>query len=171
MAFGALSAFCIGMQSLAVAGAVAPSQTFAEHGPPGGAACRVAMDFLLDQLVAGIEAHDGDLLAALVLAAVGAGNCAHLPADQFATLDSAPPDRERRPLTIRQVAYSLGQPYETVRRRFVALEAAGQIVRRGRDGFIVPEATDRSPERLDAARRAHAKIQRMVKTLRAFERS
>ncbi|MDR6625034.1 hypothetical protein [Caulobacter segnis] len=146
-----------------------PPQTFAESGPPGGAACRVAMDFLLDQLVAGIDAHDGDLLAVLVLAALGAGNCAHLPADQFATLDRAPPDRERRPLTIRQVAYSLGQPYETVRRRFVALEAAGQIVRRGRDGFVIPEASDRSPERLDAARRAHAKIQRLVKALRALE--
>ncbi len=141
-----------------------------EAQPPGGAAIRVAMDFLLDQLVAGIEAHDGDLLGVLVMAALSSGNCAHLPVDQFATLDKAPPDRDRRPLTIRQVAQSLGQPYETVRRRFVVLEAAGKIARRGRDGFIVPEATDHSPERLDAARRAHAKIQRMMKTLQTFER-
>lgn len=170
MAFGARSAFCIGMTSLAVMSAVPPPQTSAESGPPGGAACRVATNFLLDQLVAGIKAHDGDLLAVLVLAALSAGNCAHLPAHQFATLGNAPPDRERRPLTIRQVAHSLGQPYETVRRRFIALEAAGQIVRRGRNGFIVPESTDRSPERLDAARRTHAKIQRLVRSLQAFER-
>lgn len=170
MVFGAPSAFCIGMTSLAVAGAFAPSNTSTDSGPPAGAAARVAANFLLDQLVAGIEAHDGDLLALLVLAALGSGNCAHLPADQFATLDSAPPDRERRPLTIRQVAYSLGQPYETVRRRFLILENAGQIVRRGRNGFIVPEAVDRSPERLDAARRTHAKIQRMVNTLQIIER-
>ncbi|ADG11207.1 hypothetical protein B7G68_14105 [Caulobacter segnis] len=130
----------------------------------------MATNFLLDQLVAGIEAHDGDLLGLLVLAALSSGNCAHLPADQFADLDKAPPDRERRPLTIRQVANSLGQPYETVRRRFVVLEAAGKITRRGRNGFIVPEAIDRSPERLEAVRRTYAKIQRAVKTLQALER-
>lgn len=169
MAFATRSSFCIGMTSLAVnqAPPVAPSP---EGRLPGGAAVRVAANFLLDQLVAGIEAHDGDVLSLLVLAALGSGNCAHLPADSFATLESAPPDRERRPLTVRQVAQSLGQPYETVRRRFVELEAAGLVIRRGRSGFIVPEATDRSQERLDAARRTHGKIQRMVKTLQALER-
>ena len=57
-----------------------------------------------------------------------------------------------------------------MRRRFVALEASGQIVRRGRNGFIVPETADNTPERRDAARRTHAKVQRMMKTLQAFER-
>lgn len=131
---------------------------------------RVGANFLLDQLVAGLEAHNGDLLSVLVLAALDSGNCAHLPADQFATLDHAPPDRERRPLTVRQVAQSLGQPYETVRRRFVELEAAGLVARRGRSGFIVPAAADSSQQRVEAARRTHGKVQRMVKALRALER-
>lgn len=158
------------MTSLAVTREPSSPAPESEGRLPGGAAQRVAANFLLDQLVAGIAAHDGDMLAVLVLAALSAGNCAHLPAECFATLHNAPPDRERRPLTIRQVAQSLGQPYETVRRRFVTLETAGQIVRRGRNGFVVPEATDRTPERLDAVRRNHAKVQRLVKTLQALER-
>jgi predicted transcriptional regulator len=170
MVFGARSAFCIGMTSLAATRTPSSAAFAPEVHPPGGAAIRVAIDFLLDQMVAGIEAHDGDLLGLLVVAALSSGNCAHLPVGQFASLDEAPPDRERRPLTIRQVAHSLGQPYETVRRRFVVLEAAGKIARRGRNGFIVPEATDRSPERVEVARRTHAKIQRMVKTLQTLDR-
>ena len=147
-----------------------PADLSAEGRLPAAAAARVATDFLLDQLIAGLEAYDGDLLSVLVLAALSSGNCAHLPAEAFAIPDRAPPDRERRPLTVRQVAQSLGQPYETVRRRFVALETGGQIIRRGRNGFIVPEANDNAPERQEAARRTHAKIQRMMKTLQAFER-
>jgi hypothetical protein len=170
MVFVAQSAFCIGMTSLAATRPSSSATFTPEVQPPGGAAIRVAIDFLLDQMVTGIEAHDGDLLGVLVMAALSSGNCAHLPIDQFATLDRAPPDRDRRPLTIRQVAQSLGQPYETVRRRFVALEAAGKITRRGRNGFIVPEAIDHAPERLEAALRTHAKVQRMVKTLQALER-
>lgn len=158
------------MKSLAVTHATSPAPRAAEGHLPGAAATRVATDFLLDHLIAGLKAHDGDLLSVLVLAALSSGNCAHLPAEQFATLDRAPPDRERRPLTIRQVAQSLGQPYETVRRRFAALETAGQIVRRGRNGFIIPQAADNAPERRDAVRRTHAKVQRMMKTLQAFER-
>lgn len=158
------------MTSLAATQAPSPAVLAAEGRLPAAAAARVSMDFLLDHLIAGLKAHDGDLLSVLVLAALSSGNCAHLAAEQFATLDKAPPDRERRPLTIRQVAQSLGQPYETVRRRFAALEAAGQIVRRGRNGFIVPETADNTPERRDAARRTYAKIQRMMKTLQAFER-
>jgi len=90
--------------------------------------------------------------------------------DRFVALDDVPPDHERRPLTARQVADSLGQPYETVRRRFVMLEAEGLIVRRGRYGFVVLEASDRTPERLDAIKRTHGKIQRMVKALQTLER-
>lgn len=166
---GARSPFCTGMTSLAAT--PAPLADVLPDGRlPGGVAVRVAVDFLLDQLVAGIETHDGDLLSVLVLAALGSGNCAHLPAHEFTTLENPPPDRERRPLTVRQVAQSLGQPYETVRRRFVALEAAGLIARRGRSGFIVPQATDRSRRSQEAARRSHGKIQRMIKTLQALER-
>lgn len=136
----------------------------------GGIAALVAADFLLDQLVTGLAAHGGDLLTTLVMAALGSGNCAHLPVDRFAALGDAPPDHERRPLTVRQIADSLGQPYETVRRRFVTLEAEGLIVRRGRHGFIVLETSDRTPERLEAIRRTHGKIQRMVKALQALDR-
>ncbi|HJV42361.1 hypothetical protein [Caulobacter sp.] len=135
-----------------------------------GIAALIAADFLLDQLVTSLAAHDGDLLTTLVMAALGSGNCAHLPVDRFTALNDAPPNHERRPLTVRQIADSLSQPYETVRRRFVTLEAAGLIARRGRHGFIVLEASDRTPERLDAIRRTHGKIQRMVKALQALDR-
>ena len=159
-----------GMRSPALTRAPSSAALAADGHLPGAAAARIATDFLLDQLIAGLEAHDGDLLSVFVLAALDAGNCAHLPAEALAILDKGPPDRERRPLTVRQVAHSLGQPYETVRRRFIALETAGQIVRRGRNGFIVPETADNTPERRDATWRTYAKIQRMMKMLQAFER-
>jgi len=136
---------------------------------PAGAAERVAMDFLLDQLVTCIDTHDGDLLAALVLAALNSGNCAHLPIDQLGAFEIPSPVQQRRPRTVRQVAETLGQPYETVRRRFVVLETAGHVVRRGRNGFVVPETAERSAERLEAARRTHGKIQRMVNALSALQ--
>lgn len=170
MAFVAPTAFSRDMTSFALDSALSSSSTVAEPQPPAGIATRVGADFILDQLVEGAASYDGDLLSALVLAALSSGNCAHLPAHQFATLDNPPPDRERRPVSVRQIAQSLGQPYETVRRRFVALEAAGLVVRRGRGGFIVPEAADRSRDRLEAARRTHGKIQRLLKTLHAWER-
>lgn len=158
------------MTSFAVDSALSPSSTAVEPQTPAGVATRAGVDFLLDQLVEAAASHDGDLLAALVLAALASGNCAHLPANHFATLDNPPPDRERRPVSVRRIAQSLGQPYETVRRRFVALEAAGLVVRRGRGGFIVPEAADRSQDRLEEARRTHGKIQRLLTTLHAWER-
>ncbi|WP_304273384.1 helix-turn-helix domain-containing protein [Caulobacter segnis] len=170
MVIVAPTAFSKDMTSFALDSALSSSSTTADLQPHAGIATRAGADFLLDQLVEGAASHDGDLLAALVLAALSSGNCAHLPADRFATLDNPPPDRDRRPVSVRQIAQSLGQPYETVRRRFVALEAAGLVVRRGRGGFIVPEAADRSKERLDAARRTHGKIQRLLKTLQALER-
>lgn len=158
------------MKSSALSGAGRLPQSSLEARLSSGGAALIAADFLLDQLVTALAAHDGDLLTALVMAALGSGNCAHLPVDRFCALADVPPDHERRPLTARQVADSLGQPYETVRRRFVALEAAGLIVRRGRYGFIVLEATDRAPGRLEAIRRTHGKIQRMAKALQALER-
>lgn len=157
------------MTSLAVKSPRPPVRTSLEDRLSSGGAILVATDFVLDQMVASLAAHDGDLLSALIVAALGSGNCAHLPVTRFAALEDIPPDQERRPLTVRQVADSLGQPYETVRRRFVALEAAGQVARRGRNGFIVPEANDRAPDRLEATRRTHGKIQRMVKALHALE--
>lgn len=157
------------MTSLAEKSASPPARTPLEERLCTGGAVLVATDFVLDQLVAGLVAHDGDLLSALIVAALGSGNCAHLPIGHFAALDDPPPDQERRPLTVRQVADSLAQPYETVRRRFVALEAAGHVARRGRNGFIVPEANDRAPDRLEATQRTHGKIQRMVKALHALE--
>lgn len=158
------------MTSFAVPSVERLSQSSLEARLSSGSAAVIAADFLLDQLITGLAAHDGDLLTTLVMAALGSGNCAHLPMDRFVALDDVPPDHERRPLTARQVADSLGQPYETVRRRFVMLEAEGLIVRRGRYGFVVLEASDRTPERLDAIKRTHGKIQRMVKALQTLER-
>ena len=158
------------MTSSAVSNAERLSQPAYDAGLPSGIAALIAADFLLDQLVTGLAAHDGDLLTTLVMAALGSGNCAHLPMERFAAIDDVPPDHERRPLTVRQIADSLGQPYETVRRRFVMLEAAGLIARHGRYGFIVLAAGERTSERLEATRRTHGRIQRMVKTLQAIER-
>lgn len=86
--------------------------------------------FVVDQ--AQISRAGGDLLEPLVFAAIVQANIANLrQAPERARLDAsgeAFPDERRRPVSILAVAQSLGLPYETARRRALALARAGMCV-------------------------------------------
>jgi DNA-binding transcriptional regulator YhcF (GntR family) len=85
----------------------------------------------------------------------------------YSELEDVPPDHERRPLTVRQVADSLGLPYETVRRRFVEMLDRGVAKRVGREGFIVPQEVFAKPEFMHSLRRSHQSLMRFLKELKS----
>lgn len=131
------------------------------------AAHRYATDYMLRWVEIANEVHQADLLYSLVFTTLWAGNCSHLRGSAYAELDNVPPDHERRPLTVRQVADSLGLPYETVRRRFVEMLDRGIAQRVGREGFIVPQAVFTKPEFMNGLRRSHQSLMRFLKELKS----
>lgn len=132
------------------------------------AATRYATDYVLRWVEIANEVHGSDLLYALVFTTLWAGNCSHLRGGVYTELDDVPPDHERRPLTVRQVADSLGLPYETVRRRFVEMLEKGMAKRVGREGFIVPQSALVRPEVLNGLRRSHVSLTRFLKELKSI---
>ncbi|MBU4434736.1 MAG: hypothetical protein KKC14_10020 [Alphaproteobacteria bacterium] len=132
------------------------------------AATRSATDYLLRWVEIANEAHGVDILYSLVFTTLWAGNVSHLRGRTYAQLDEIPPDDERRPITIRQVADSLGLPYETVRRRVVEMLKRGMAVKVGREGFIVPLEALARPEIVNALKRSHTSLLRMLKELKSL---
>lgn len=103
---------------------------------------RASVALFLD--VADIARDGGPVLDPLLLIAVVEANVAPINQDpvlqqKYGGLDAPPPDELRRPVSINAVAASLGQPFETVRRRLKALEAKGECVISPK-GVIVPTA-------------------------------
>lgn len=132
------------------------------------AATRYATDYILRWVEIANEVHGSDLLYALVFTTLWAGNCSHIRGALYAELDDIPPDHERRPLTVRQVADSLALPYETVRRRFVEMLEKGMAQRVGREGFIVPASALAKPEVVHGLRRSHQSLTRFLKELKTI---
>jgi hypothetical protein len=132
------------------------------------AATRYATDYILRWVEIATEVHGSDLLYALVFTTLWAGNCSHIRGPVYSEVDDIPPDHERRPLTVRQVADSLGLPYETVRRRFVEMLDKGMAQRVGREGFIVPQAALARPEVVQGLKRSHISLTRFLKELKSI---
>jgi hypothetical protein len=132
------------------------------------AATRVATDYILRWVEIANEVHGSDLLYALVFTTLWAGNISHIRGNAYTEVDDIPPDHERRPLTVRQVADSLGLPYETVRRRFVEMLEKGMAQRVGREGFIVPASALARPEVVHGLRRSHVSLTRFLKELKTI---
>lgn len=131
------------------------------------AAHRYATDYMLRWVEIANEVHHADILYSLVFTTLWAGNTSHLKGAVYSELDDVPPDHERRPLTVRQVADSLGLPYETVRRRFVEMQERGIAKRVGREGFIVPQEVFARPEFMNGVRRSHQSMMRFLKELKS----
>ena len=108
---------------------------------PPGVIERLLLSFRLRTLESVTNLY-GDIVAAMIVAGVIAANVAEITADpvlgaRYADEDHPPPDELRKPVTLRALSRDLRLPFETVRRRTVALIAAGTIVDCG-DGVIVP---------------------------------
>jgi tRNA threonylcarbamoyladenosine modification (KEOPS) complex Pcc1 subunit len=132
------------------------------------AAVRSATDYILRWVEIANETHGVDIVYSLVFTTLWAGNVSHLRGRVYSEINDIPPDEERRPITIRQVADSLGLPYETVRRRVVEMIERGVVKKIGREGFIVPGEVHARPENLSALKRSHASLLRFLKELKVL---
>jgi len=132
------------------------------------AAVRSATDYILRWVEIANETHGVDLIYSLVFTTLWAGNVSHLRGKTYADVDDIPPDEERRPITIRQVADSLGLPYETVRRRVVEMLERGMARKVGREGFIVPAEAMERPEVVNSLKRSHTSLLRFLRELKSL---
>ncbi|MFC3068269.1 hypothetical protein [Phenylobacterium soli] len=112
---------------------------------------------------ANISRGDGDLLEPLVFAAIVQANIApSRNQPERKRLDAAGealPDEIRRPISIYAVANSLALPYETVRRRVLALVEAGRCVLTP-DGAYVPREVIVSPAHMSIQAARLQRLQR-----------
>lgn len=101
---------------------------------------RLGMAFFLDVLR--IVCDGRDLLDGLILLTIGHANTEHLDRDatakgQFDRYDAAPDDAILRAISVSALANSLGQPFETVRRRTATLRKLGHCEQTAK-GLVVP---------------------------------
>jgi hypothetical protein len=110
-------------------------------------AARLANGFALDLVKLG--GFGRDVIDGLLLVAISQANVAQITRSpelqlRYATLDQAPPDELRRPVSISAIANSLQIPFETARRRITALVDVG-VVRVAPKGVVIPAAPLNSP--------------------------
>lgn len=130
---------------------------------------RRCVELILD--IADIARDGGPVLDPLLLVAVVEANVAPInqnPVLQHAhaALDSPPPDALRRPVSISAIAASLGQPFETVRRRLKALAARGEC-EIGPKGVIVPTRCLTSEKHRRIALARYERVRRLYLELNA----
>jgi DNA-binding Lrp family transcriptional regulator len=119
---------------------------------------RLSGEYLLRALQLLIDAY-GDIHDGILAHTIVTANTSHLDARggegwRYAGVDQAPPDDERRPISVARLAESLGLPFETTRRHVGRLMDAGVCIRI-EGGLIVPQAV---LERPAAARSALANV-------------
>ncbi|MDO8901532.1 MAG: hypothetical protein Q7V15_09275 [Phenylobacterium sp.] len=103
-----------------------------------------AIPFFLSSMKRLEHLSGGDSLSGLLTLGILEANVRHVSRDpvlarRHAQFETPPPDETRRPISARALAASLGVPYDAVRRRVAALEAAGICVRTAK-GVYVPSA-------------------------------
>lgn len=110
-------------------------------------AARLAIGFTLDLVK--MLGFGRDVVDGLLITAISQANVAQISRSRelqltYATLDQAPPDELRRPVSMSATANSLRLPFETTRRRVAALVELGAIRTTPR-GVIIPTAPLSSP--------------------------
>lgn len=123
--------------------------------------------------VADMARNGGPVLDPLLLIAVVEANIAPISQDpvlqrKYGGLDTPPPDELRRPVSINAIAASLGQPFETVRRRLNALAARGECVI-GPKGVVVPTARLASEDYRRLAVLRYERVRRLYGDLAAAD--
>lgn len=116
------------------------------------AVVRVGSEFLLRSVDTMVSTQRGNLLGALVFSLVWMNNVRHITQSsanvEYGAPEELPPDALRHPVNVKTIAQQLGLPYETVRRHAQELIEAGDCIRVGKRGLIVPAAVLVQQERL-----------------------
>lgn len=139
---------------------------------PGSLPPPVMARLLLDFQVHVLETFTalyGDIIDGTIVTAVVAANVRHITDDadlsrQFAEHDAPPPDTMRVPVGVRTLSRDLDLPYETVRRRTVALTAQGRL-RAVKRGLIVPTAALSTDTHLQNNMKLLSHLDRMLREI------
>ena len=133
------------------------------------AAVRLSNEHFLRSIRMLSELSKGELVTAIVHRAISAGNVGYLDqnpdGDHYASMDSAPPDRLRRPVSILAVAGTLGLPYETTRRHVQKLLKAGWC-KRVKGGVIAPASVFDRKQYDEAMLAEVANLRRLFRALK-----
>jgi hypothetical protein len=131
-------------------------------------AARLGAAFAIDLVKLG--GFGRDVVDGVLLVAISQANVAQITRDPqlqraYATLDQAPPDQLRRPVSVSAIAHSLRMPFETARRRIAALAELGVVARTPR-GVILPTAPLNSPFYRMFAEAHYAMVRKLYVDLR-----
>jgi len=143
--------------------------------PPANvrAVVRVGSEFLMRGIDSMIKSQGDDLIAALIFTAIWTTNVRHItqsPANiEFGGPNDIPPDAQRRPVSVQAVANQLGIPYETVRRYVQKMIKAGDCIRVGKHGLIVPAAVFARPQHQKALQESLPSLLRFLADLKRAE--
>jgi DNA-binding Lrp family transcriptional regulator len=132
---------------------------------------RLSTDYLLRALQLLVETY-GDIRAGVIAHAIVTANTAHLDGPmgegwRYAGIDQPPPDAVRRPVSVSELARSLGLPYETLRRQARRLIDTG-VCLRVEGGLIVPMAFLEQPGAARAMLATIRHVRVFVRYLRAL---
>ena len=133
-------------------------------------AARLSIGFAVDLVK--LAGFGRDVIDGVLMAAISQANVAQISRNPdlqraYATLDQPPPDELRRPVSVSAIAHSLRIPFETARRRIVALADLG-IVKQTPRGVIVPTAPLNSPFYRMAAEAHYALVRNFYFRLRTI---
>lgn len=131
---------------------------------------RATLWYILDTIA--LSAAGGDVIGPLISWAIVEANMAVVNQDpelshRYAALDAPPPDELRRPVSVNAIASSLRLPYETVRRRVVAMTAGGRCVTTPK-GVYVPSAALSGPDYEALAIARYERLQGFYRELQAL---
>jgi hypothetical protein len=135
-------------------------------------ATRLSAAYIMRAALLAIATSDGDIMLALVLAAIKSANVDYLDhpphnATHFHGLDLDVPDDLRRPVSVLALAGSLGIPYETARRHVNRLVKRGYCIK-VRGGVIATSAAVNTPLEHDGMFQNLANLRRLFKDLKRF---
>jgi hypothetical protein len=108
---------------------------------PSRVIVRASADFMVQGFAEGIRTY-GNMRRVIIMTAILVANVQHITRSatrnwRYARLDDIPPDEERRPVSIKGLAESLGSPFETTRAHVNALIESG-ICAKVDGGVVVP---------------------------------
>lgn len=130
---------------------------------------RISGDYFFRILALLASAHGGDITRAIVYFAIANANTSHIEqrglGEAYASIDTAPPDEERRPVSVLSLAQMLGMPFETARRHANKLIADGKC-QRVRGGLIIPQAHAETDEMKQLALTNLQNVRRFMRELR-----
>ena len=150
--------------------AASPSEPSKLSARGARAAVRLSDEYFLRALRIIADLTEGDIITAIVLRAVVAGNIGYLDghaaeAALYSDLETVPPDHLRRPVSILSVSGALGLPYETTRRHVHKLIASGRC-RMERDGVVAPSESLSGPAEQAATLANLANLRRLFRGLK-----